>query len=457
MADIWGFFRTRRWSTSLILFFGLFVLGVLLGRASLQNYWFNDDLFIVRVFSQDELADALSGTWEPSGTTTPGYRPLTTLFNHATVLALGEQVHMHRLLRIAIFAAALTALIHVAGRLGTPLWQGALAALIILCTRNTWWVLVWNTDGIRAVNGLLAFVSVCLLLRDLQRPRAVLLCAGAALYVLALLVREESIVFVAVLPLLGLLTRVQTIQPAPPLRAWTGIALRDRRLLLQVVLLLALTAAYWTLRTIFLPQSGLSVSLLGWLISALWVAFPRLAAPSIPAWIGLLIGLWLGLMVLLRTLTADERRRALLWLLCACVSAATGLVAMRANTLLIPICFFSLFLATVLSAGLRGTRWTAALSGVMIIVLLAGSAAQHMIAQRSIAPNSTEYLLETSRYLWGPWVPAYRFIPEIRRREIHRQFEELGIDSEQLYNSNLPGLVTEGRVYAPAENWLSGW
>jgi hypothetical protein len=77
---------------------------------SLGYDWHFDDLHLVRSFSATELAGTLTGSWDPDGIEEPGFRPLTTLFNHARATAFGEAVVLHRIGLIGLLAVYLTLL-----------------------------------------------------------------------------------------------------------------------------------------------------------------------------------------------------------------------------------------------------------------------------------------------------------------------------------------------------------
>ncbi len=418
-----------------------FMVGIILAYPSLSYYWFNDDLIMVRMHSGAEIAQAFTGDWESSGISTPGYRPLTLLFNHMTALAFGESVELHRLFRIALFALHLTVLGLIGLELRLSRLQVLLAGLIILCTKNTWWVLVWAADGIHAFNVLLVGLAAYLLLRDLKHPSPLKWTAAYLLFAGALLTREDVLTFVVIIPLIGLF---QSDAPR-------------RRIIVQAIGLAMVAIGYWVLRTMFVPSASTSISIMGWVYSLAWIFLPRLAFLPLPVWIGVLVAFWAILFILLRTMHKDQRRLAWLWLVCTVIAASTGLVITRANTLFPALSFFGLFLATILGDALTRSRRLAVLGGIALVVFVVGSAAQHRIAQQSLAPNSTEYLVETSRYFWGEWSPAYPFIPEVRREYLQEQLASYGVNSMEDYEARLPELLAAGTWFEPADDWLSGW
>src|SRR5688500_3321733 len=94
--------------------------GVYVAHRSINTQWFYDDLHLIRTYTPQELLSTWSGTWDVDHIETPGYRPLTTLFNHTRALLLGENVLLHRLLIITLFAACLIVLSLIATRFGIP-------------------------------------------------------------------------------------------------------------------------------------------------------------------------------------------------------------------------------------------------------------------------------------------------------------------------------------------------
>src|SRR4051812_34549941 len=68
----------------LLISFALFLLvGVALAWPSLAYPMVYDDLHLIRRFSPQELAQVWHSPWDVDGIETPGFRPLTPLFDHA--------------------------------------------------------------------------------------------------------------------------------------------------------------------------------------------------------------------------------------------------------------------------------------------------------------------------------------------------------------------------------------
>jgi hypothetical protein len=142
---------------------------------SLGYYWNWDDLHLVRRFTAAELLSTLVGTWNPDGFETLGFRPLTTLFNHVRWLAFGEFVEAHRLFLVGLFAVYLAGLGRIATRIGARPAVGVLAALFTVCAKNSYYHVVWISDGIHLAQGLfvLAAAFAVLSFTDGGRRRAI--------------------------------------------------------------------------------------------------------------------------------------------------------------------------------------------------------------------------------------------------------------------------------------------
>src|SRR5215470_8850619 len=128
-----------------ILYVVIFLVGLFLSWPSLSYYWFSDDLQQVRLYSNQELIDGFTGDYDPSGGGTPGWRPLNRVIYQAEMLVFGDTVELHRLFNIAMFTLHVTLLMIIARRLMFSRLMVFVAALIFVCTKNIWFMLVWPT------------------------------------------------------------------------------------------------------------------------------------------------------------------------------------------------------------------------------------------------------------------------------------------------------------------------
>lgn len=110
----------------LLIAFGLFLLiGVALAWPSLTYPMVYDDLHLIRSFSPQELAQVWHSQWDVDGIETPGFRPLTPLFDHARFMLFGENVVAHRLFLVLLFAVYLTIITWIARQCGL-FWREAI-------------------------------------------------------------------------------------------------------------------------------------------------------------------------------------------------------------------------------------------------------------------------------------------------------------------------------------------
>jgi hypothetical protein len=84
--------------------------------SSLPRFW--ADLHLVREYSSAQLHEVWVGNWDVDGIETPGYQPLSTLFNHSRAIGFREAVQVQRIVVIVLFAAFLASLSLLAKRVG---------------------------------------------------------------------------------------------------------------------------------------------------------------------------------------------------------------------------------------------------------------------------------------------------------------------------------------------------
>jgi len=435
-----------------LLLFALFIsLGLAITFKSLTYDWFWDDLHLVRTYSGAELIQAFTGNWDPDNIETPGYRPMTTVFNHIRGSLFGENVVMQRLLMIALFAGYLSILGLVARRLGIPIWQAAIAGSISLAARYNLWNLVWISDGVHAFAGLFFILGVYWFARHMEQPAiwrffVSLVCVG-----IALLTREETLSLLPVIPafafvysalsglslagvsidqLIGLIFQRQfSILPALFPRSFIKSILR------YCAVLALMTVGYWILRTSFVEGPPKTLQLQGWRLLIQLTIFPMGRNFQERSW-------WLMLASLATIavfmLSSKAKLQAGFWLGCMFISTSIGLVLARVNLLFFPISFFGLFLAVVIGEFSRNSRSASVYSLVFLVVLLVWSARLNLIQQESVHPLSIQYLEHNGEYIWGTF-PRLT-IPEKRRERMIQYYEVFGIHSADEFSSALPTL-----------------
>src|SRR5437588_12995856 len=85
---------------SLLLLF--FLTGTVIGYQSLNYPWYGDDVHLVRVYSTSEVSQVFKGNWDIDNIETPGYRPLTVVFNSFRAAIFDDSFVAHRLFEIAL-------------------------------------------------------------------------------------------------------------------------------------------------------------------------------------------------------------------------------------------------------------------------------------------------------------------------------------------------------------------
>lgn len=171
-------------------------VGLLVSRPSDGNWWFADDLWHIRSYSGSELASTWTGSWDPTGIGTAGYRPLETLTAHLRAELLGEESpKKNRYVNVVAAALALTVLAAALWYLGVSLWIGLGAAVIEFTARNFAFTYAWPSAGYHALQMLsfgLALLALAIALRR-ERHRRVLLAASAFLWVVTLLLKDQGL------------------------------------------------------------------------------------------------------------------------------------------------------------------------------------------------------------------------------------------------------------------------
>jgi hypothetical protein len=171
-------------------------------RPSEGNGWFADDLWHIRSYSGSELSSTWTGSWDPTGIGTPGYRPLETLTAHLRAELLGEESpKKNRYVSVAVAALALTVLAAALWYLGVPLWVGLAAAVIEFTTRNFAYTYAWPSSGYHALQ-MLSFGLVLLALAATfgrETYRRPLLLASAFLWAVTLLLKDQALFLLPVL------------------------------------------------------------------------------------------------------------------------------------------------------------------------------------------------------------------------------------------------------------------
>jgi hypothetical protein len=442
-------FSNSDFRCALVLFSIFFFVGVAIAFNSLQYPFFWDDLHLVRPFSPRELGQAFVSTYDMDQLETPGYRPGYVLFNHLRASMFGESVLAHRLFEIALCSGYLAIVGLTAIALGFRFWQALFGGILALATKNSWWNLVWITDGIRPYTGLVLAISVYLLILYLRRPSRwklglCILFAGVGLFT-----REEGLPIYLLIPAFGLMYLLihsanETIT-SPRRSAVRFLSdLRHSRLYSRLPVIAALTLGlaiilliYFALRATFVPGAPSQIRIDGWVQHIIWVLDPRgqVDDPLETIWF-ITLGLLMG--VNLIWVSGLRRLQALFWLLCFVMAASPGAVATRANLLLYPITFFSLALVHIFTQIARVSRVATVTLSIILCIVFFDSVARSRIAQQAVHPLSLDYIQNNNNFVYGHYALAK--IPNTRIVELKNEFARLGIGSQTDFERVYPML-----------------
>ena len=189
----------------------------MVARPSADNGWFADDLWSIRSYSGDELSSTWTGSWDPTGIGTTGYRPLQTLSAHLRAELLGEESpKKNRYVNIGVAALALSVLGVALWRLGVPLYVGVAAAVIEFTARNFVFTYAWASGsyhGLQMMSFGLALLALAAALAG-ARYRRTLLAASALLWAVALLLKDQGVFLLPALAAVALVGQAPRRYPA---------------------------------------------------------------------------------------------------------------------------------------------------------------------------------------------------------------------------------------------------
>lgn len=378
-----------------LVFIFFFLLALLVSGESLGYPFFYDDLHLMHSYSPQELSAAFTGNWEPDEIETPGYRPLTTLFNHLRYSVFGEEVFYHRLFQIFLFALYLASMCWIARQFGQTWAAGLLAGSLLLLARYNIPHVVWITDGMHALQAALFGLSVACLLLGLQRKSWFLLLVSLALVVLNMFGREDSVVLTLIAVVLGYIYSLQM-----GLRPFLAMNFYAFGCFLSA-------AVFLMLRALFVPASGsfpaaFPTGLLT-LAESLFGLTGITAFDPVSLW---LLRAWPIMLLFIVGLTFFKRYRLTgIWLACF-VIAILGLLASgfsRTNLLLFPLTFFCLGLAAQLEMIHRHLNYGRVIAALLGAWLLFNAWYFHPFALESLHPKSTTWIRANASFVYGEY------------------------------------------------------
>ena len=420
---------------------GLFVVVALaVGWNSLDYPMVYDDLHVIRHFSGREILGAFAGHWDPDEIETPGFRPLTTLFHHASYHAFGENVVAHRLLLILLFAAFLTTLTWLAARIGAAWGAGVVAG--VLCLSTVWSVFhtVWIADGNHTLEAFFMGLAGVGLVKGLESGQGRPFVLSIAFLAAGLLVREESLAAVPVLILVALV-RAFDLKSREALKA----------IVLWTVVVAAVTGAFFVYRKAVIPNAPVpGANWLWWAQSLEKVlhpmgtkAFDTASAVAIVVWRAGFAGLLLLLVVLTwrAARTGAAVPRAWLWAAATFSGCLPSLTIGRQDLYIFASAFASLFVATAVFEVSRAYLWFRPL-GILIVAwgVLGGSYASRAMSY-NFHPWSLAAIWMNGQLVLGKFDHAP--IPYERKWAAAERLAHLGIRSPDKLRRLLPQLSKE--------------
>jgi hypothetical protein len=414
-------------------------------RSALEAPFFSDDFHLIRTYSTTELENVWFGPWDPDEIETPGFRPLTTLFNHVRFGWFGERPEAHRSFLFALFAVYLTMTVGLLrATFEAPLSVGLLGGLLsFLHTANVYHYL-WISDGIHLLTGILVIGAVLALSRGLGSGKVFWLLLSVSLSAGALLSREDGLVALPILVLFLLLRYVQG-------RLLAGMSLK---LGLYVGLLAVCAAGYVAWRTTHLPAVGaprLDPSGYVWSLAQIVqiLGDPTHLVVWWPQYITLmflwLVGLGIAGGLALGFASDRLRRQAGFWAVAACVGALPTLAMARTNVLLLPTTFFGLGLATVLHAVSLKSATGHVTALLLAVFALATSAYGSNELQQLPHRLNLDYICNSAQWIYGSY--SYATIPEPRKAIVREHLTRLGIYSLEDMEAKLPILIDEAQAH----------
>jgi hypothetical protein len=405
-----------------IQFLIFFAAGAIVGWPSLNYRWYQDDLHLIREFSRDELLLVWHHTWDLDGYESIGYRPLTVLFNHARASLFGEAMAAHRLFIIALLATYLVLIARIGRWFGLTLAATTLAGVLVICAKYTSYHFTWMSDGVHIAQGIAFAIALLAVLRWIRAGTSVWLCTSVVLFVVSVLLREDSIAIAPALVVLAALAASRA-----------GI-LRERRYQLAghaAALAVASLAALFARQMLLTPQTDppLTPPLR---LAAHFVEVVTLAGWQPLVLVPLFVAIFLLLVLGAARWKGADAQTAWAWLVCSALSATSGIVETRVNLLFFPITFYCLFAAQVLTAYVFGRErhfrtWTPAVATAVAVTCVVVPARESRLQQLSMAPGSTGSL-ETDCDIarGGEW--ALVTSPK-RRDDALRELTRLGLDA----------------------------
>ncbi len=433
-----------------LMFLVVVLAGALLALPSINVPFFWDDLHLIRVHTPAELAAGWTGTFNSDHIETAGFRPLTNYFNHFRALAFGNSTTAHRLFLLVLFSLFLT----LVGILANWFFDGGLVQLVlggILGLFHVYSVYhyFWISDGIHLLLGIFMLAAMLSFLETMRSGRPAWLLLSALCTALALLTREDALALYPLLLYLGAgfvwLRR----------RKQGELGKLGRALAVSAAVMLLELAAYWYWRSQVVPNAGplgFDPLALAWAagLTVENVGGSQILNNPWPAYglVLLIWNIWLGvfLLVALFALKGAARYAVLFWAGAALIGMLPVLVLARANLLLLPVAFWGLLVAKVLTEAWRSSdkSWLRGLVVVMTVLALAAPAYGTFAFERELRPNNINWMCRNADLLYG--VTGNATIAPGVRAAVQADLSAYGITDLSSFESRLPALERKAQA-----------
>jgi len=387
-----------------------------------------DDLHLIRSFSGAELGHAFHGNWDPDDIEVSGFRPLFPLFNHVRYALFGENVVLHRLFLLTVYALTIAALATSLRRLGFRPAVVVGGGLLALASRYSVYHYAFLTDGAHVLQGALFALALAGALdwvADARRPR---LAASVAALLAGLLLREDTLAVVPVV--MGAALVLAGRDPDP-----------RRRAIVLVAAIGATCLLVWTARSLFVPR----LPRVQWDLAAVAVAVARSLSLvgregfDAPSRAVVAAGRMLPLALLVPSAWRAgrmESARTLGAAAAAVIACTPALAVSRENLLFFPVLFAGLAYASVLAALARAGRLGGVIAAAIGLLLLAGELAISRPFQLAFHPYSATSLRWSGDFVYGVYSGAT--IPPRRRQDVIDRLARIGIRDEGQFVEKLP-------------------
>jgi len=395
-----------------------------------------DDLHQIRRYTAADVLAAFRGRSDPDGIETRGVRPLNVLFNHAQYVLFGESVVAHRLFLAALHALYATLLALIARHFGLPLPFAVLATALAMCARYSVYHYVWLVEGHHYLQGLLFEAALIALLAGLHATSAGRLALSGAVFLAAVLIREDTIALAPVLVILGY------VQLA---------AERHRRRLAMLggyAALLALACVgLLGYRAMVAPEALKPGHDVLAMLGSIRRALNPMGLEHFDAASRALVLLWsaLGPLLMVGLLAGrppDRRRMPLVWLALAVVACAPALTLRRDDLLFFPIAFVALFYGSALWELSRGRAALRPVAVALLVTGIVGGAYLSRVYAQNFHPYSARAVWWNGKFIYGSYASRATIPPE-RREAAARQLASIGIRNEVQLKVRLRRMVTE--------------